>query len=262
MNKYQEYILKSFSVNILTDGENDEEKIAKSALTDCTLRIIQSTDADITAFPMLISINGVVKLEILKKDWEEISASKNGYRLTADFGDRFSGMRLSFVNNIAAPIEFNVEYIESDKEQWENTLKDRYIEGLFQAANVSVATGADLVNIYFQPCSDEYAKTEIILYRDNLMLAKYRGDEEMFFKSITGLAYGNYTFILKQYDKNDKMLLETEHIEFSITPNGSNTSQPPRYTPSATAITNLRSSETYQCIGPSLRHKRKGLVRN
>lgn len=259
MNTYQKYILKSFGVNIITDGETDEEKVAKAELSGKTLKITQSTDADITSFPMLINVKGVAKLEILKKDWEEVTATADEYNLTADFCDRFSSLRLNFVNNIADPIEFKVDYIESDKEQWENTLKDRYIEGLFHAANITVATGADLVNIYFQPCCEEYVRTEITLYRDNFMLAKYKVDEEMFFKSITGLAYGNYTFILKQYAKNDELLLETEHISFSINSNGSSNSQPPRYTPSHTTVSNLRSSG-YQCVGPSLRHKRKGFV--
>lgn len=49
------------------------------------------------------------------------------------------------------------------------------------------------------------------------MLAKYKVDEDTFFKSISGLAYGKYTFVLKQFDKDSNPLLETEHIEFTIT---------------------------------------------
>ena len=48
------------------------------------------------------------------------------------------------------------------------------------------------------------------------MLAKYKIDEEAFFKSIGGLAYGKYTFVLKQFDKDSNALFETEHIEFTI----------------------------------------------
>ena len=37
-----------------------------------------------------------------------------------------------------------------------------------------------------------------------------------YFKSIAGLAYGKYAYMLKQFDKNDNLLLETELIEFDI----------------------------------------------
>ncbi len=82
--------------------------------------------------------------------------------------------------------------------------------------NVSHSTGNDLVNIYFQPCCDEYERTEITLYKDNQMLTKYKVDDGVFFKSISGLAYGNYEYIVKQFGKNDKLLLETGKIRFSI----------------------------------------------
>ena len=83
-------------------------------------------------------------------------------------------------------------------------------------ANIKVSTGADLVNIYFQPCSDDYLRTEIVLYKDGLMLAKYKVDEETFFKSISGLAYGKYEFILKQFDDKGNIILETDKISFSL----------------------------------------------
>ena len=49
-----------------------------------------------------------------------------------------------------------------------------------------------------------------------MMLAKYRVDEECFFKAIIGLAYGKYAFVLKQFDSNGEVLFETDKMEFSI----------------------------------------------
>ena len=48
------------------------------------------------------------------------------------------------------------------------------------------------------------------------MLAKYKVNEDTFFKSISGLAYGKYEFILKQFDDKGNVLLETQKISFSI----------------------------------------------
>ena len=51
-----------------------------------------------------------------------------------------------------------------------------------------------------------------------MMLAKYKVDEEVFFKSINGLAYGKYEFVLKQLNTKNETILETDKISFQIVP--------------------------------------------
>ena len=109
-----------------------------------------------------------------------------------------------------------INYQEADKEKYYAKKEQERKDNLFKTANIKVSTGADLVNIYFQPCCDSYARTEITLYKDNMMLAKYKVDEETFFKSISGLAYGKYEFILKQFDDKGNIILETDKISFSL----------------------------------------------
>ena len=48
------------------------------------------------------------------------------------------------------------------------------------------------------------------------MIKKCKVDPDDFFKSINGLANGKYSFVLRQYDKNSNILLETGYIEFTI----------------------------------------------
>ena len=50
----------------------------------------------------------------------------------------------------------------------------------------------------------------------NQMLAKYKVDEDCFFKSIGGLAYGKYSFVLKQSNKAGETILETDQLFFTI----------------------------------------------
>lgn len=106
---------------------------------------------------------------------------------------------------------------------------------MLTTAAIKVSTGADLVNIYFQPCCDEYDHTEIKLFvpKDYTkvggpyglvekpsswsLIKKYSVPIEDFYKSINGLAYGEYSFRLKQLDNNNNVLLETNHISFRIT---------------------------------------------
>lgn len=49
-----------------------------------------------------------------------------------------------------------------------------------------------------------------------MMLAKYKVDEDVFFKSINCLAYGKYEFVLKQFNGQGNILLETVKMTFDI----------------------------------------------
>ena len=111
-----------------------------------------------------------------------------------------------------------MKYVEADKDIYYAKKEQERKDNLLETASIKVATGVDLVNVYFQPCCDNYARTEIVLYKDDIMLAKYKVDEETFFKSISGLAYGKYEFILKQFDDKGNIILETDKISFSISP--------------------------------------------
>ena len=109
-----------------------------------------------------------------------------------------------------------IEFIDADKEAYYAKIKAERIKELRLKAAISYSTGINLVNIYFQPCSDNYVKTEIILYHNKLMMAKYIVEGELYFKAITDLACNDYSFVLKQLSADGKILLETEHISFKI----------------------------------------------
>lgn len=142
--------------------------------------------------------------------------NREGYHLVFDFNDRITKVKLVFKNNIADDYIFSIKYVEADKEKYYAKKEQERKDGLLKAASVTHSTGADLVNIYFQPCCNEYCKTEITLYKDSMMLAKYKVNEEMFFHSISGLAYGKYEFVLKQFDNKGNIILETDKIGFSL----------------------------------------------
>ena len=133
-----------------------------------------------------------------------------------DWSAPIEKVRFLVDNEFVEALEINIEYEFADVEAYDKKQEQKRKNDLIEKASIKHSTGADLVNIYFQPCSSDYIRTEIALYRDGLMLSKYKVDEESFFKSIGGLAYGTYSFIVKQFDKNDNLILETEHIEFTL----------------------------------------------
>lgn len=152
--------------------------------------------------------------------------------------DRLDSIKLQFIKNIADDLEIEFAYREADKQAYALRQEALKKENMLKRACIKHSVGDNLVNIYFQPCSDDYDHTDIFLYipekteetttggrygpvkKENILswvlIMKAGAEKGMFFKSITGLAYGRYAFIAKQFDKNNNLLVETDYIEFRI----------------------------------------------
>ena len=232
MDKYQKLLVQKARIKewlyFENNGVSDEEssKYWKRVVFDennDTVTIIQDENPNIVDYTLIIFGESFIKtIEIYKNSkWEKIEKSTfktrwAAFRLNINFDDRIEKVKVSFRDNLADDYIIDVKYQEADKEKYNEKLAMEHKAELLKVANIKVSTGADLVNIYFQPCCDSYARTEIALYKDNMILAKYKVDEETFFKSISGLAFGKYEFVLKQFDDKGNVLLETQKISFSI----------------------------------------------
>ena len=158
--------------------------------------------------------------------------------ITVDFNDRIDAIKLSFIKNIADDLEIGIAYQEADKQAYAARQEILRKENTLRRAAIKHSVGESLVNIYFQPCADNYNHTEISLFipdktevkqvggphgpvnQENVlswsMILKTTVENGIFFKSITGLAYGRYAYIVKQFDKSNSLLVETGYIEFEI----------------------------------------------
>ena len=138
------------------------------------------------------------------------------YELVLDFSDRISSVKFSFVNNLADDYVMDVMYVEADKEEYNRKkVADERLR-LIKAAAVECKTGAEWVNIYFAPCTDDYGHTMIVLYKGDRTLAKYDVAQDQFHLTINDLAWGDYTFVLTQFAKDGSLILETDHLSFRI----------------------------------------------
>lgn len=227
MDKYQEYIFKTSRsyYGLSVCGKSALEKV----IFDDKIIFKQNDDITISDYILYIANIGIkavfaivgAKETPLVQELDPVSSSpksgnQNRFFLPISFDNKIDFIRIVFKNNLADDLFFPVIYEEADKEKYYAKKEQERKDGLLSNANIKVSTGIDLVNIYFQPCCEEYHRTEIILYRDNMMLAKYKVNEEMFFHPISGLAFGKYEFILKQYDDKGNVILETEKISFSL----------------------------------------------
>ena len=215
MNKYQKYFLKEDAyIDCFALGSDINCSLDRT-LENGVVRIKQNEDISIKEYTLASRYPFDYLCE---NEWRKSSKMENRVWQIAKFDWSVPIEKVRFLvdNEFVEALEINIEYEFADVEAYNKKQEQKRKNDLIEKASIKHSTGADLVNIYFQPCSSDYIRTEIALYRDGLMLAKYKVDEESFFKSIGGLAYGTYSFIVKQFDKSDNLLLETEHIEFTI----------------------------------------------
>ncbi|MBO5355881.1 MAG: hypothetical protein J6B09_07445 [Clostridia bacterium] len=245
MDKYQEYLLKKLGFIMCSTKELDDIPQAIRSKNNCVelkkdkgvLILKQYADITITNYALILGkqvVECLGRLLVSKNEaWEEflpvgIDAKHSfgstfgfdnpqAYIIPIDFDKKeMNKIKMVFRNNLADDYTLELRYKEADKQAYYAQKEQERNDTLLASAAIKCSTGTDLVNIYFQPCNDDYARTEIILYRDEQMLAKYKVDEECFFKAITGLAYGTYKFILKQYDKDNNIILESDPTSFKI----------------------------------------------
>jgi hypothetical protein len=215
MNKYQKYFLKEDAyIDCFALGSDINCSLDRT-LENGVVRIKQNEDISIKEYTLASRYPFDYLCE---NEWRKSSKMENRVWQIAKFDWAVPIEKVRFLvdNEFVEALEINIEYEFADVEAYDKKQEQKRKNDLIENASIKHSTGADLVNIYFQPCSSDYIRTEIALYRDGLMLAKYKVDEESFFKSIGGLAYGTYSFIVKQFDKSDNLLLETEHIEFTV----------------------------------------------
>lgn len=215
MNKYQKYFLKEDAyIDCFALGSEINCSLDRT-LENGVVRIKQNEDISIKEYTLASRYPFDYLCE---NEWRKSSKMENRVWQIAKFDWSVPIEKVRFLvdNEFVEALEINIEYEVADVEAYNKKQEQKRKNDLIEKASIKHSTGADLVNIYFQPCSSDYIRTEIALYRDGLMLAKYKVDEESFFKSIGGLAYGIYSFIVKQFDRNDNLLLETEHIEFTL----------------------------------------------
>lgn len=250
MDKYQKYILKQIEMGkifvfsrccpIDSESAADLNKYGAFDVSADTFNITQDEDITKTQYSLIIDMayveaNPFEGIFVHKDNqWEEVDCVNKQYRILVDFNDKTDAIKFSFINKIADDYILKITYTEADKEQYYSKLEQARKDNLLATAEIKVSTGADLVNIYFQPCCDEYDHTEIKLFvpKDYVTVGGPYGPVQKpsswsvikkcdvpvddFYKSINGLAYEKYAFVLKQFDKNNHLLLETDYIEFSI----------------------------------------------
>ena len=241
MNKYQIAILENQDVKAFyacTSVKNSTVLAAGFDYDNDTYALIQEEDIFSTTYEFVVKANSNIESCEYYCNGAWIAAEKkaDNFVIILDFEKRAEKVKFTFADNIADDYIFKVSYTEADKDLYYQKQEADRKANLLAAAQIKHSTSSDLINIYFQPCCDKYEYTEILLYipqEENFkgwtgdgrkvveilswsMIKKCKVSPEDFYKSINGLAPGTYSYVIKQYDKKDELLMETEHFEFRI----------------------------------------------
>ena len=248
MNKYQEYLLSHIKDNckgtfLFSDcapvGESckDDTYGSYDKTTNCFI-IKQDKDITKTVYVLKISQDKcpfVSAVQVRKNNsYIDVPLSE----IIIDFNDRIDAIKIKFIKNIADDLEIAITYQEADRQAYNDMQAALQKENTLKRAAIKHSVGESLVNIYFQPCASNYDHTEISLFipdktevkkvggphgpvnQENVLswslIMKTMVEKEIFFKSITGLSFGRYAYIIKQFDKANNALIETDYTEFYI----------------------------------------------
>ena len=186
--------------------------------------IVQNADIFSAVYYLYIKHTAIESISSSVND-TLIDAKKEGdsFKIALDFDNKASETKISFKYEIAPDYIFKIQYKDANKELYykrkkrekENQEAERK-KSLDKTVNIEAHTGNMLVNISFNPCSYDCERTVIELYRTNRLMAKYDVEKGVFFKSITGLAYGDYSFVLKQYNEKGNLIYESRIKRFCI----------------------------------------------
>lgn len=238
MNKYQKFILERTLCFISKDMEvNDKKAVTNYVNDNDEFMIQQDENYNIKKHNIIVGGLSIDSIEIDGKKDDKMNLA------VVDFDNRAKEITFNFANNVAEPLTLKLKFIESDHASFDAKEAESNRQNLMAAANIKLAAGADLVNVYFQPVTENYSYTVIELYlaQGNFekqhissgvayklppakllggtiesLLGKFKVEDGMMFKSITGLAKGAYGFKLSQYDGKGNLLFTTDYQYFQI----------------------------------------------
>lgn len=249
MNKYQEKALQLLKIDmndlgVVISEKDPNQKTKHLQIDDDSITIVGDRDIYSKDYTLCLFVGRFVRTELLignkwiKQEYGEYTCkiferkdsfnTKNftGVQVRLNLDNRPEKIKFIIPGEVTDDIVLDIKYdLMSEEEYWQ---VQNSPETLRKNMEVTYRTGEDLVNIYWKHAKENIvALVRIDLYMGDTnnpqLMGKYKENDEVFFKSIGGLAYGNYCFKLYQFDKDNKEIASTDFITFSINKPSNNT---------------------------------------
>lgn len=229
MNRYQIYAMKDIKIDSINTHE--EGKLNSYKLSNNLLTLEQNENYNITKYKLSIYGTAISKVEY-NDSCESVVAEKiseHQHLVNIDFENKISFIKIYIKNDLVDPIIVNIEYLFADVKKYDLKVEKEKEAQLIKKASVIVDSGLDLINVSFQPINEKYSYSKVELYKvcasktnDYQLMGKYKVEGEIYFHSITGLAYGKYSVILYEYDHDDNVIYKTDYIIVDVKENSQN----------------------------------------
>lgn len=201
MNKYQ----LEFWKNLTIKEESTDQKLESFIIENDNLRLKQNKNYNINKYNFYIdgiSISSVERIEALKgKSWKEIGKTK----FTLDFSDKYKKIRICLKDSVVEPIVFDVIMEDADKQIYNQEMILLTKEQDDKIVSLEVASGYNLINVYFSKVNEKYQYSLIKLFKNNRQIGVYK-EEGTNFVAIPNVASGEYEVSIEQYDSNKKLI--------------------------------------------------------
>ena len=230
MNKYQEFAIKS-AVRFDYNKTDKNTSLASFEWDYKTVTIVQNENYNIRKYNVYLLTGVAEKVEYVLKGQAYIvkDLEKNKYLIELDYDNRIEKIKIHFSNGIVDPVEIPIVFVEADVKKYDEKVMAEHKKALEERAKVKVTTGDSIINVAFQPVSESFSYSKVELYTilgskvvnnkteyEYQLMAKYKTAEDVYFHSITGLAYGKYAIKLVQYDKSNKEIYKSEFIRADL----------------------------------------------
>ena len=246
MNKYESFALQNTGYAIYkndscsSDSRTDITGDSWSHIREDDLCIVVKQDVNYNIVKYYLRFQTTVsKVVAGGKEYFPVQIGTSSYPsvvVPLDFNNRISDIVVHF-HDVIDPMKISIKFVEVEKNIYDEQIRKENEALLIEKACIKVSTGADLVNIYFQPCCEEYDRTSIELYLAEgkfstchwsgtqgellggtikQLMGKFKVEEGMFFKAITGLANGVYGIKLTQFDSNNRPLFSSDVMFFVL----------------------------------------------
>ena len=215
MNVYQKTLLNGSVVRVYS-AENKELIGGYDEIPD-SLIIREDEDYHHKNYQVVIlqKKNAISKIELVENQ-KNVSVSISDFKnivIPVSYDTKPSALKISFVDDLAEPVEIKLVYEDSDHSKWDVKQAEKDRKLLLEKVSISVTTGTNLINVSFQPINDEYEYSKIELYSSGKQLmAKYKIEPDIYFGAVKDLAFGNYYVKLVQFNKNGDKLFESDFI--------------------------------------------------
>jgi len=230
MNKYQEFAIKSA---VRFDYERSDKNVSLSSFEwdYKAVTVVQNENYNIRKYNIYLLTAVVEKVEYILKGQTYIvkDLEKNKYLIELDYDNRIEKIKIHFSNCVVDPVEIPIVYVEADVKKYDEKVMAEHKKALEEKAKVKVTTGDSIINVTFQPVNDSFSYSKVELYtitgtkvvnnkteNEYQLMAKYKTPEDVYFHSITGLAYGKYAIILVQYDNSNKEIFKSDYVLVSL----------------------------------------------